>query len=138
MDVVKTVLIACIAIVLYYLLLQWPTQANSLVETASPSSQIPIGLGSEISKKPNQTFIDSGSEDSLSIFEPPITTSPRTLETETLPVSAGRLFIVENDTLLMEVDGLSGRFVSSKLKFIKNSKDGESSLGIFGPSGENF
>ena len=29
MDVIKTVLIASIAVVLYYLLLQWPTQANT-------------------------------------------------------------------------------------------------------------
>ena len=135
MDVIKTALIACIAIVLYYLLLQWPTQANSPGEA---SSQMPVDLGSEVREIPSQIMIDSGSEDSLSRFETPVSETPKTPEKETTLISTSRLFIVENDTLLMEVDGLSGRFVSSKLKYVKNSKGGESNLGIFGSTGENF
>jgi YidC/Oxa1 family membrane protein insertase len=138
MDVIKTALIACIAIVLYYLLLQWPTQANSPEEAGEISSQMPMDSGSEAREIPSQIMIDSGSEDSLSLFETPATVALKTPETKTTLISTGRLFVVENDTLLMEVDGLSGRFVSSKLKFVKNSKNGESNLGIFGPTGENF
>ena len=83
MDVIKTVLIACIAIVLYYLLLQGPTQANSPGEAGEISSQIPVDLGSESREIPSQIMIDSGSEDSLSLFETPVSEAPKTPEKKT-------------------------------------------------------
>ena len=53
MDVIKTVLIASIAIVLYYLLLQWPTQANTPEEVREISSQMPMDLVDELRENPS-------------------------------------------------------------------------------------
>ena len=138
MDVIKTVLIASIAVVLYYLLLQWPTQANTPEKVGEISSQIPMDLVDESREMPSQTNINSDSEDSLSLFETPAIQTPKTPETKAPLMSSSKLFVLENDTLVMEIDGLSGRVVSSKLKLIKNSKNGETNLGIFGSTGENF
>ena len=135
MDVIKTVLIASIAVVLYYLLLQWPTQANTPERVEEISSQMPMDLVDESREIPSQTNINSDSEDSLSLFETPAIQTPKTPETKAPLMSSSKLFVLENDTLVMEVDGLSGRVVSSKLKLIKNSKNGETNLGIFGSTG---
>ena len=59
MDVIKTVLIASIAVVLYYLLLQWPTQANTPEKVGEMSSQIPMDLVDESREIPIQTNINS-------------------------------------------------------------------------------
>ena len=58
MDVIKTVLIASIAVVLYYLLLQWPTQANTPEKVGEISSQIPMDLVDESREIPSQTNIN--------------------------------------------------------------------------------
>ena len=54
MDVIKTVLIACIAVVLYYLLMQWPTQARSPEKIDELLSKIKInnvwGVGRQLTK----------------------------------------------------------------------------------------
>ena len=138
MDVIKTVLIASIAVVLYYLLLQWPTQANTPEKVGEISSQMPMDSVDASREIPSQTNINTDSEDSLSLFETPVVQSPNTPETRAPLMSSSKLFVLENDTLVVEVDGPSGRVVSSKLKLIKNSKNGETNLGIFGPTGENF
>ena len=138
MDVIKAVLIGSIAVVLYYLLLQWPTQANTPEKVGEISSQIPMD-SSDISREiPSQLNTNKDSEDSLSLFESPEVQSSRVSETKPPLMSSSRLFVLENDTLVVEIDGPSGRVVSSKLKLIKNSKNGETNLGIFGPTGENF
>ena len=67
MDVIKTVLIASIAVVLYYLLLQWPTQANTPEKAEEISSQMPMDSVDEAREIPSQTNIIKDSEDSLSI-----------------------------------------------------------------------
>ena len=138
MDVIKTVLIASIAIVLYYLLLQWPTQANTPERVGEISSQMPMDSSDRSREIPIQLNTNKDSEDSLSLFETPEIESPKTPQTDPLLMSSSRLFILENDTLEVGIDGPSGRVVSSKLKLIKNSKNGETNLGILGPTGENF
>lgn len=123
MDVIKTVLIASIAVVVYYLLLQWPTQANT------PESV------EEIS---NNIILENDSEDLLSPLESPTLDAPSPGGAIDQKASTGKVFTVENDTLLIEIDSTSGRLISSKLKFIKSSKGGEEDFGIFGPTGSNF
>ena len=91
MDLIKTVLIASIAIVLYYLLLQWPTQANSPGEAREVSSQIPADSGSEIREMPSQIMMDIGSEDSLSLFESPVSETPNTPEKETTLIATSQI-----------------------------------------------
>ena len=138
MDVIKTVLIASIAVVIYYLLLQWPTQANTPERIGEISSQMPMDSVDRSREIPIQLNTNKDSEDSLSLFETPAIQTPKTPETKAPLMSSSKLFVLENDTLVMEIDGLSGRVVSSKLKLIKNSKNGETNLGIFGSTGENF
>jgi YidC/Oxa1 family membrane protein insertase len=123
MDVIKTVLIVCIAVVLYYLLMQWPTQARS---------------PEKIDEVTFNDMISNDSEDLLSPPESPVLEAPTPRGVETPIASFGKVFVVENDTLFIEIDASSGKFISSKLKHIKTSKDGTTNFGIFGSTGENF
>ena len=68
MDVIKTVLIASIAVVLYYLLLQWPTQANTPERIGEISSQMPMDSVDRSREIPSQLNTNKDSEDSLSLF----------------------------------------------------------------------
>lgn len=123
MDVIKTVLIASIAVVVYYLLLQWPTQANTLESVKEISNNI---------------LIENDSEDLLSPLESPTLDAPSAEGAIDQKTPTGKVFTVENDTLLIEIDSTSGKLISSKLKLIKSSKGGEEDFGIFGSTGNNF
>ena len=123
MDVIKTVLIVCIAVVLYYLLMQWPTQARS---------------PEKIDEVTFNDMISNDSEDLLSPPESPVLEAPTPRGVETPIASFGKVFVLENDTFFIEIDASSGKFISSKLKHIKTSKDGTTNFGIFGFKGENF
>ena len=99
MDVIKTVLIASIAVVLYYLLLQWPTQANTPERVEEISSQMPMDLVDESREMPSQTNINSDSEDSLSLFETPSIQAPKTPETKA-PLMSSSSYLFWKTTLL--------------------------------------
>ena len=124
MDVVKTGLMVCIGVVLYYLLLQWP------------SSSPVVEQGDDILI--NEIIDQNDSEDLLSPLEKEeqITIDPQTKIS--INAEKNNLLVVENDILSVGIDGPTGRFISSTLKHIKTSKNGETSLGLFGPTGTNF
>ena len=124
MDVVKTGLMVCIGVVLYYLLLQWP------------SSSPVVEQGDNILI--NEIIDQNDSEDLLSPLEKEeqITIDPQTKIS--INAEKNNLLVVENDILSVGIDGPTGRFISSTLKRIKNSKNGETSFSLFGPTGTNF
>jgi YidC/Oxa1 family membrane protein insertase len=124
MDVVKTGLMVCIGVVLYYLLLQWP------------SSSPVVEQGDDILI--NEIIDQNDSEDLLSPLEKEeqITIDPQTKIS--INAEKNNLLVVENDILSVGIDGPTGRFISSTLKRIKNSKNGETSFSLFGPTGTNF
>ncbi len=124
MDVVKTGLMVCIGVVLYYLLLQWP------------SSSPVVEQGDDIFI--NEIIDQNDSEDLLSPLEKEeqITIDPQTKIS--INAEKNNLLVVENDILSVGIDGPTGRFISSTLKQIKNSKDGETFFSLFGSTGTNF
>ena len=101
MDFIKTALIAAIAITLYYLLLQWPSEPQD----SESHSEIPIE---------NKVLIDSN--DSLTD-----TLSPMEDVGEPLVTAAdiGKTYEVGIEDLLLYVDVTSGQIVGSKLLSFK-------------------
>ena len=124
MDVVKTGLMVCIGVVLYYLLLQWP------------SSSPVVGQGDDILI--NEIIDQNDSEDLLSPLEKEEQIIINPLTKISINAEKNNLLVVENDILSVGIDGPTGRFISSTLKRIKNSKNGETSFSLFGPTGTNF
>ena len=124
MDVVKTGLMVCIGVVLYYLLLQWP------------SSSPVVEQGDDILI--NEIIDQNDSEDLLSPLEKEEQITINPLTKISINAEKNNLLVVENDMLSVGIDGPTGRFISSTLKRIKNSKNGETSFSLFGPTGTNF
>jgi YidC/Oxa1 family membrane protein insertase len=124
MDVVKTGLMVCIGVVLYYLLLQWP------------SSSPVVEQGDDILI--NEIIDQNDSEDLLSPLEKEEQIIINPLTKISINAEKNNLLVVENDILSVGIDGPTGRFISSTLKRIKNSKNGETSFSLFGPTGTNF
>ena len=124
MDVVKTGLMVCIGVVLYYLLLQWP------------SSSPVVEQGDDILI--NEIIDQNDSEDLLSPLEKEEQIIINPLTKISINAEKNNLLVVENDILSVGIDGPTGRFISSTLKQIKNSKNGETSFSLFGPTGTNF
>jgi len=124
MDVVKTGLMVCIGVVLYYLLLQWP------------SSSPVVEQGDNILI--NEIIDQNDSEDLLSPLEKEEQIIINPLTKISINAEKNNLLVVENDILSVGIDGPTGRFISSTLKRIKNSKNGETSFSLFGPTGTNF
>ena len=124
MDVVKTGLMVCIGVVLYYLLLQWP------------SSSPVVEQGDDILI--NEIIDQNDSEDLLSPLEKEEQITINPLTKISINAEKNNLLVVENDILSVGIDGPTGRFISSTLKRIKNSKNGETSFSLFGPTGTNF
>ena len=120
MDFTKTALITAIAITLYYLLLQWPSEAQ-VYET---NNELPIE---------NNVLIDSNDSltDTLSPMED--------VGVPSVPAAvAGKIYEVGNEDLLLFVDANSGQIVGSKLLSFKEDLGGESSLNLFGEVGGNL
>ena len=124
MDVVKTGLMVCIGVVLYYLLLQWPSSSPVLEQ------------GDDILI--NEIIDQNDSEDLLSPLEKEEQITINPLTKISINAEKNNLLVVENDILSVGIDGPTGRFISSTLKQIKNSKNGETSFSLFGPTGTNF
>jgi len=124
MDVVKTGLMVCIGVVLYYLLLQWPSSSPVLEQ------------GDDILI--NEIIDQNDSEDLLSPLEKEEQIIINPLTKISINAEKNNLLVVENDILSVGIDGPTGRFISSTLKRIKNSKNGETSFSLFGPTGTNF
>ncbi len=120
MDIIKAVLIFCIAGALYYLLLQWPDEPESTKL-----------VGGEESK---QSFFKEGisdSEDLLLSMDPDPERSPP-------PTVIGRVFSIENDDTKVSIEALTGRVVSSFLKQIYTDQVSGQPLLILGSTERNL
>ncbi len=122
MDYIKFSLIGLIAVIVYYLALQW---------SGLPSEEIKLEITeNETITLNEEVFKDS--KDSLSALDaapPQVVESGESITTEVTP---SRRFSLDNDVLRIEIDSLTGRYVAANLIPIKTEKGSDESLSIFG------
>ena len=122
MDYIKISLIGLIAVILYYLALQW---------SGLPQEEVKF----EIIENENITLneeVFKDSKDSLSALDTTpsqVVESGESIITEAL---SSRLFSLDNDVLRIEIDSLTGRYVAANLIPIKTEKGSDESLSVFG------
>ena len=127
MDVIKTSLILAIAITFYYLLLQWPQgsdmQANNIYED---SKRLSIDSSEYLQTKP---LLQSNDTPSLSAM-----TEQETVEDVSVD---GVIFTIENEDLILEIDGSNGRIFKSLFKGVKETLGSEKPLPLLGADDQN-
>jgi YidC/Oxa1 family membrane protein insertase len=127
MDVIKTSLILAIAITFYYLLLQWPQgadmQANNIYEDNKRES---IDSSEYLQTKP---LLQSSDTPSLSAM-----TEQETVEDVSV---SGIVFTIENEDLILEIDGSNGRIFKSLFKGVKETLGSEKPLPLLGADDQN-
>ena len=127
MDVIKTSLILAIAITFYYLLLQWPQgsdmQANNIYEDNKKES---IDSSEYLQTKP---LLQSSDTPSLSAM-----TEQETVEDVSV---SGIVFTIENEDLILEIDGSNGRIFKSLFKGVKETLGSEKPLPLLGADDQN-
>ena len=122
MDYIKISLIGLIAVIVYYLALQWSGLPNEEIKLEVTENET-ITLNEEVFKD---------SKDSLSALDaapPQVVGSGESIATEVTP---SRRFSLDNDVLRIEIDSLTGRYVAANLIPIKTEKGSDESLSIFG------
>ena len=122
MDYIKISLIGLIAVIVYYLALQWSGLPNEEIKLEVTENET-ITLNEEVFKD---------SKDSLSALD---ATPPQVVESGesiTAEVTPSRHFSLDNDVLRIEIDSLTGRYVAANLIPIKTEKGSDESLSIFG------
>ena len=122
MDYIKISLIGLIAVIVYYLALQWSGLPNEEIKLEVTENET-ITLNEEVFKD---------SKDSLSALDaapPQVVESGESLTAEVTP---SRRFSLDNDVLRIEIDSLTGRYVAANLIPIKTEKGSDESLSIFG------
>ena len=127
MDVIKTSLILAIAITLYYLLLQWPQgpdmQANNIYED---NKRLSIDSSEYLQTKP---LLQSSDTPSLSAM-----TEQEAVEDVSV---SGIVFTIENEDLILEIDGSNGRIFKSLFKGVKETLGSEKPLPLLGADDQN-
>ena len=122
MDYIKISLIGLIAVIVYYLALQWSGLPNEEIKLEVTENET-ITLNEKVFKD---------SKDSLSALDaapPQVVESGESITTEVTP---SRRFSLDNDVLRIEIDSLTGRYVAANLIPIKTEKGSDESLSIFG------
>ena len=122
MDYIKISLIGLIAVIVYYLALQWSGLPNEEIKLEVTENET-ITLNEEVFKD---------SKDSLSALDAAPPQVVESGESITAEVTPSRRFSLDNDVLRIEIDSLTGRYVTADLIPIKTEKDSEESLSIFG------
>ena len=127
MDVIKTSLILAIAITFYYLLLQWPQgsdmQANNIYED---NKRLSIDSSEYLQTKP---LLQPNDTPSLSAM-----TEQETVEDVSVD---GVIFTIENEDLILEIDGSNGRIFKSLFKGVKETLGSEKPLPLLGADDQN-
>ena len=127
MDVIKTSLILAIAIMFYYLLLQWPQgsdmQANNIYED---SKRLSIDSSEYLQTKP---LLQPNDTPSLSAM-----TEQEAVEDVNV---GGVVFTIENEDLILEIDGSNGRIFKSLFKGVKETLGSEKPLPLLGADNQN-
>lgn len=122
MDYIKVFLIGLIVVIVYYLLLQWSNL---------PKEGVVFQPAKEATKTIKKEVI-SDSKDLLTALD---TTPLKAAESETptnTDVKPSRLFSISNDVLRVEVDSLTGRYITADLIPIKIEKGSDEVLSVFG------
>ena len=122
MDYIKISLIGLIAVIVYYLALQWSGLPNEEIKLEVTENET-ITLNEEVFKD---------SKDSLSALDaapPQVVESGKSITAE---VTSSRRFSLDNDVLKIEIDSLTGRYIAANLIPIKTEKGSDESLSIFG------
>ena len=122
MDYIKISLIGLIAVILYYLALQWSGLPNEEIKLEVTENET-ITLNEEVFKD---------SKDSLSALDAAPPQVVESGESITAEVTSSRRFSLNNDVLRIEIDSLTGRYVAANLIPIKTEKGSDESLSIFG------
>ena len=122
MDYIKISLIGLIAVILYYLALQWSGLPNEEIKLEVTENEN-ITLNEEVFKD---------SKDSLSALDAAPPQVVESGESITAEVTPSRRFSLDNDVLRIEIDSLTGRYVAANLIPIKTEKGSDESLSIFG------
>ena len=122
MDYIKISLIGLIAVIVYYLALQWSGLPNEEIKLEVTENET-ITLNEEVFKD---------SKDSLSALDAAPPQVVESGESITAEVTPSRRFSLDNDVLRIEIDSLTGRYVSANLIPIKTEKGSDESLSIFG------
>ena len=122
MDYIKISLIGLIAVIVYYLALQWSGLPNEEIKLEVTENET-ITLNEEVFKD---------SKDSLSALDAAPPQGVESGESITAEVTPSRRFSLDNDVLRIEIDSLTGRYVAANLIPIKTEKGSDESLSIFG------
>ena len=122
MDYIKISLIGLIAVIVYYLALQWSGLPNEEIKLEVTENET-ITLNEEVFKD---------SKDSLSALDAAPPQVVESGEPITAEVTPSRRFSLDNDVLRIEIDSLTGRYVAANLIPIKTEKGSDESLSIFG------
>ena len=133
MDYIKISLIGCIAVIAYYLLLQWPPSSIEV-----PINQITSQENLVASQEPAETILFKeevliDSKDSLSELGSLSSSSGLAVSDNKIETNLARVFSLNNDVLNIEIDAVTGRFVKAGMKNIKVEKDEDESVSLFGP-----
>ena len=122
MDYIKISLIGLIAVIVYYLALQWSGLPNEEIKLEVTENET-ITLNEKVFKD---------SKDSLSALDAAPPQGVESGESITAEVTPSRRFSLDNDVLRIEIDSLTGRYVAANLIPIKTEKGSDESLSIFG------
>ena len=122
MDYIKISLIGLIAVIVYYLALQWSGLPNEEIKLEVTENET-ITLNEKVFKD---------SKDSLSALDAAPPQVVESGESITAEVTSSRRFSLDNDVLKIEIDSLTGRYVAANLIPIKTEKGSDESLSIFG------
>ena len=122
MDYIKISLIGLIAVIVYYLALQWSGLPNEEIKLEVTENET-ITLNEKVFKD---------SKDSLSALDAAPPQVVESGESITAEVTSSRRFSLDNDVLRIEIDSLTGRYVAANLIPIKTEKGSDESLSIFG------
>jgi YidC/Oxa1 family membrane protein insertase len=139
MDYIKISLIGLVAVIAYYLLLQWPPSPvegsiNPIVSQETPitSHETPATSRDPVKAIPlnENVFIDS--EPSLTDLGNLSSSGGSSKPIQKTEVGQRRVFSITNDVLNIEIDAITGRFVKADMKDIKVQKGEDESISLFG------
>ena len=133
MDYIKIFLIGLIAVIAYYLLLQWPPSSIEVPinQTTSQENLVASQESSENILSKEESFIDS--KDSLSELGSLSSSSGFAVPDNKIETNLARVFSLNNDVLNIEIYAVTGRFIRAGMKDIKIEKGEDESVSLFGP-----
>ena len=132
MDYIKISLIGLIAVIAYYLLLQWPPSSIEV-----PINQISSQENLVTSQAPAETILFKeevliDSKESLSELGDPSSSGGLAVPDNKIETNLAKVFSLNNDVLNIEIDAVTGRFIKAGMKDIRVEKDADESVSLFG------